>query len=717
MSAADQLAALLAPASVAVLGASGRPGRPGHQVLTALLAGGGPRRVYPVTDRYEEVLGQRCVPVAAELPEPVDLAVVASGVHRIEDDVAAAISAGARSLLVFGAPAGAGRDAWMAGVADRARDADVALLGPDTLGYVNFAAGAAATWALPHVEPGGIAIVSQSGTVYWEANTNDPRLGFSFTVHTGLEATLTIADLMRYAITLPATRVLGIYIETVRDVNGFVDTLEEAERRDIPIVALYAGATASSREQMTTHAGRMAGDHAAFEALFTRHGVARTRTPDEWWTTLALLAGERPMAAGGLATVMDSGGGLAVFLDQAEEVGVPHACLSLDTRSAIGRALGLDAPAANPVDFWGGGGIGDLEGGTAELIDLLATDPDTAAVMVFTTFGGPAGAGFAPDVAAGCRAAANRTDKPVLAATYSSRQLFPALMRELSGAGIPTLDGVRAALQAVRHALDLRDFRAARAQDAGNVADAAPPPVGEAITRWLGETEEGGDLLEREALGMLTDAGVATVPTLSAACEADAVEAAQRVGFPVVLKTDEGIAHKADRGGVHLGLGDATAVAAAYNDLAARLGPRVILAPMLSGIEVALGIVVGQFGPVLMVSAGGGLIELLDDRRYLLAPVSPAQVRGALEQMRIGRSLISRLGGDSAGVRALCDAAARVSELAVWFGPRLRELDINPMLVSSGGAVAIDALVALTSEGGPEMTTKPRAPAAAGEEV
>jgi acetate---CoA ligase (ADP-forming) len=700
VSAAGQLEALLAPASVAVYGASGRPGRPGHRVLTALQATGGPS-IYPVTDRYAEVLGLPCVAVAAELPEPVDLAIIASAATRIEADAEAAIATGARSLLVFGAIVGPERDAWAARLANRACNAGVPLLGPDSLGYVNFASRSSATWAVPHVEAGSVAVISQSGTMFWEAVTNDPRLGISLAAHTGLEATLTVAELMRYAMAIEATRVLGIYIETVRDVDGFVAALEQAERLDIPVVALYAGATESAREQMTTHAGRMAGNHAAFEAVFARHGVARTRTPDEWWTTLALLAGDRRMAAGGLAAVMDSGGGMAMFLDQADEVGVPLAQVSHHTRHRIGGALGLEGPGANPVDFWSGGGLTDLESGTAELIDLLAADPETAAIMVFTTFGGPAGAGFAPEVAAGCRVAAARTNKPVLAATYSSRQMFPDLLRGLHADGIPTLDGVRAALVAVRHALDRRDFRDHNGAEAALV----PSARDQEVAQWLTVARGPATLMEREALAMLEVAGVATVPTVAADSAQDALAAAQQLGYPVVLKTDEGIAHKADRGGVHLGLVDATAMADAYRKLAESLGPRVIVAPMLNGLEVALGIVTSQFGPMLMVSAGGGLIEVLDDRRYLLAPVSAHQVRTVLGQLAIGRLLLRRLGEECAGVQALCQAAARLSEIAAALGPRLSELDVNPILVSSDGAIAVDALVALTADRDAAITT------------
>lgn len=628
-----------------------------------------------------------CTATLEVMDEAVDLAVIASGAGRIEHEVATAIDCGARSIIVFGAPSAGSRESgWLARLARRVDEAGVPLLGPDSLGLANFAGGAAATWAMPAVPAGGIAVVSQSGTTYWEANTTDPRLGFSLTAHTGMEVSLTLADLMRGALDIPSTRVVGIYVETIRDPDGFVAALELAEEGGVPVVAMFAGRTRRSQAQMTTHAGRLAGGRAAFEALFRHYGVICADTPDEWWATLALLGAQRRCAPGALAAVMDSGGGLALFLDLAEELGVPLAELGEETRERLAGLLGTE-DAGNPVDFWAGDA--DLGGQVAELMATLAADPDAAAVMAFTTYGEAEHAGFAPAVAGACRAAAAHTDKPVLAASYTSRQLFPRLMQDLAAGGIPTLDGMRNALLAVRHAFAHRDHQrdgyleAARAELDPGLAD-----------DWRRGLERAGQLSEIDALALLSRSGIRTTPTRRAADAASAMHAATEVGYPVAVKTDEGITHKAARGGVHLGLATSAAVEEAYRQLATRLGPRVLVAPMLSGVEVALGIVSGQFGPTLMVAAGGVDVELHADRAHLLAPASAAEVRRALDGLRIGRLLRTRFGADSSSLDELCEMASRLS----WLGWVLRgvvaELDINPVLVGPGGSVAVDALVA-----------------------
>jgi acyl-CoA synthetase (NDP forming) len=686
MRAPESLSALLAPRSVAVLGASGRPGRPGYQVVRALSRDGGPA-VHPVTPRYEEVAGVPCVADLSALAGPVDLAVVASGPERIEADVTTALEHGARSLLVFGAVP-ARRDAeWLARIGALARDADVPLLGPDSLGYVDFASRSAATWALPAVGPGGVALISQSGTIYWEANTNDPRLGFSFTAHTGMEVSVTIADLLAHAVSQPQTSVVGLYVETIRDPDGFVAALELAAARQVPVVAMFAGRTSRSRAQMTTHAGRLAGDRAAFEALFRRHGVACAETQDELWTTLALLGSGQRAGDGGLAAIMDSGGGVALFLDFAEELGVPLAPLFEATRAQLGTLLGLEE-VGNPVDFWAG--EADLGAHTGAIVGALAADESTGLVLVFTTFAEAGEAGFAPAIAHACRDAAAGAHVPVVAATYTSRQLHGDLMHELARAGVPTLDGMRTALLAVRHAFAHRDF-AGSWRHASRAAEAFDPVL---LAAWRDALAATGVLAEAEALALLGTAGIPTAPVRRAQSEDEAVTAAAELGFPVVLKTDEGVTHKAALGGVRLGLQDAAAVRAAYADVAGRLGPRVVVAPMLAGVEVALGIVAGQFGPNLMVATGGTDIEALRDRRYLLAPTSPAEVRAALAELHAGRLLAMRFGPDSRALDELCAVAARLASLGWALRDAVSEIDLNPVLVGEQGCVAVDALVA-----------------------
>jgi acyl-CoA synthetase (NDP forming) len=651
--------------------------------------------IYPITPRYDEVLGLPCFAGISEAPV-ADLAIVASGPDRIEAEVAAAIEHGVKGLLVLGAPmADASRPAWLHRITDMTRRSGVPLVGPDSLGFINYAERCGATWAVPdQVDPGGIAIVSQSGTVFWEAITNDPRLRFSFSGHSGLESTLTMSDLISYSLSLESTRVIGIYVETVRDAQRFSAALEEAVERDVPVVALYAGRTQKARVQMMTHAGRLAGDHSALEALFRRYGVARTESPDEWWTTLALLGAPRRLARGGISAVMDSGGGLAMFLDYTSELGIPIANLSEGTRQRAASMLGFDGEVEGALDFW----IGDADrhSRTEDLLGVLVDDDDTAAVMAFTTYAEASTAGFARNIADACMSVWGRTEKPVIAATYTSRQVYPDLMMRIADAGLPILDGMRTALLALRHAFAHRSFREAWAMRDASVRDAVYLDA-DLVARWRRRLGGVSELAEADALAMLSDFGVPCVRTERADTQADAVNAATRVGFPVVLKTDEGIAHKAAQGGVRLSLGDERAVSEAYAAMTCSLGPRVLIAPMASGVEIAIGMVAGQFGPTIMVSAGGVLIEALTDRCHLLAPVSPEEVRQALADLQVSRVLTAQFGADSDAIRSLADVVARVSRIAASFDGVIAELDINPILVGKDGCIAVDALVGMAS--------------------
>ena len=205
---------------------------------------------------------------------------------------------------------------------------------------------------------------------------------------------------------------------------------------------------------------------------------------------------------------------------------------------------------------------------------------------------------------------------------------------------------------------------------------------------------------EVEALAFLADFDVPTVEVRQAADERSAVQAACELGFPAVLKTDEGITHKVSRGGVSLGLHDVGAVAGAYRELAANLGPRVLVAPMVKGIEIALGIVVGQFGATLMVSAGGGLIELLTDRCYLLGPAFPEEVELAMDGLQVTRVLKATDSAASERLREFYELASRVSLLGATFAGTVGELDINPVIVGENGCVAVDALVGIATDGG-----------------
>lgn len=680
---------LMEPRSVAVIGASGRPGRPGHEVVAGLGILGAPVAIYPVTPRYERIGDHRCCGSIRDLPEPVDLAVIASGRERIAAEAEEALAAGARSLFILGSAAGveAGGQPLLGRLGDIARAASVPLLGPNSIGYVNYARRSLATWIPPAEacrEAGRIALICQSGAIYACVNALDPRLKFSLTAQPGQEAALTLTDLMLYALSLPETAVLGLYIEAVRDPQRFREALAVAEAAGVPVVVLKPGRTGRARQAMATHSGRLAGEDAGMAAVFERHGVHRVDNLDELWTTLRLFACGWKLGPGGIAAITDSGGVRSMLIDEAAALGLELADLAPATRAALRRRLAPELEPDNPVDIWSG--EENLVEHAASCLASVTADPAAAVGLVVTEFGTADVDGFASRMGDAALHAARDTGKPVAAVCYSTRQFFSAAIMAHERAGLPVLDGIGTSLRALRHLFRHRDRAALR-------DPVAPMPLDRAALdpAWR-RAAAGGEF---EALALLDLAGIPAVPCRLAASGDEAVAAAAELGLPVALKTAMNHAHKTELGGVALGLATAEAVRAAYVDMAERLGPRVSVARMApAGVEVVAGIVRDpDFGPLIMVGAGGTLVEILQDTAFALAPVTAEQAQRMIARLRLAALLRGVRGGPPADVPALALAVANLSRLGAAFADEIEGIDVNPLIVGPRGCVAVDALI------------------------
>jgi acyl-CoA synthetase (NDP forming) len=457
-------------------------------------------------------------------------------------------------------------------------------------------------------------------------------------------------------------------------------------------------------------------------------------TLDELADTCELLAG-RPAQPGGLAAIHDSGGERAHLLDVAERLRVPLAEISEATRQQLAAVLEPGLPATNPLDAWGTGN--DADQIFATCIRALLEDPATAALapnLDLTTEPTPdtSYTGLAT-------AAAAATAKPVAVIANLASAVDRAEAAVLRAAGVPVLEGTATGLTAFAHLLAHRDFLARR-EAVNNPEPSVPgwatlphrgtrrrrvgvprargPGAGErtaqgaggargaegARGRWRRRLEATGGppaaagwpLDEAEGLALLRDWGVPVVAAEVAGDLEGALAAAGRVGWPVALKTAvPGVAHKSDVGGVRLGLDGPEELAAAYRDLAARLGPRVLVAAMAGpGVELALGVVVDpQFGPLVMVAAGGVLVEVLGDRRFALPPVEHRQAMAMLDRLAVRPLLDGVRGAPPADLDAVARAVVDLSVLAVDLGDRLAALDVNPLVAGSDGCLAVDALV------------------------
>jgi acyl-CoA synthetase (NDP forming) len=681
---------MLEARSVAVIGASAREGTPGHQTLVELRKGRFGGAIFPVNPKYDQLEGHRCYGSIGDVPEAVDLAVLALSNALLEETLTACADAGVASAVIYasGHEEPGDGEPLTERLTKIAHDAGMAVCGGNCMGFVNVERGLRATgWYEPEeLEPGSIAFISHSGSAYAALLHNDRSLRFNIAVSAGQEFATTAADYVRYALGLESTRAIGLFIETIRDPVRFREAIAMANERDVPVIALKVGREELTRRLVASHSGALAGEDGAYEALFRADNVHRVETLDELGDTLALFVAGRRAGPGALASVHDSGGERALLVDAAAAVGVPLAEISDETSKRLEGLLDPGLPPLNPVDFWGTGrdAFAVITGCERALLD----DPNVAALAFtvdLTTEDDPEEGYIAsfldvwPD-----------TDKPMAMLSNFTSGIDRSDAQRLDDAGAPMLEGTLTGLAAFRHLFDHRDHRALP-------PIMAPSPVPASTRNEWARRMEGGEPFDGvEAFELLRCYGVSAVASAMADGADAAASAAEALGYPVALKTAmPGISHKSDVGGVRLGVVDRQSLIDSYAELSGRLGGRVTVAAMAPpGVEIHLGIVRdAQFGPLVLVAAGGTLVEVLKDRRLALPPLDDVRARRLVDELRVRPLLDGVRGQPPADVDALVNAIVGLSWLAHDLGDRLEALDANPVICGPEGCVAVDALV------------------------
>ena len=672
--------------SVAVIGASARPGSSGWHALDELITGGFDGDVYPVNPNYEELSGLACFPTIADAPH-ADLALVLVPNRGLEDQMKALADVGMRAAVVFASGHDErGEPSLLEPIARIAADANMVVCGANCMGFVDVERRLRAlAYPEEELEPGGITWLAQSGSAFTALLHSQRGLRFNLAVSSGTELTTTIADYMLHALERDSTKVLALFIESIRDPARFRSALALAEERDVPVVALKVGNQELSRVLVTAHSGALAGGDGAYEALFDAHGVMRVKTFNEMADTLELLSAGRRAGAGGLATIHDSGGERAHLIDVAAEVGVRFADISQATCAELTKSLEPGLPAINPLDAWGTGNDSDRI--FEECMTTLLADDDSAALaLVVDLKKDEADASYAPLT----KRIAASTSKPFAVISNLSSGIDRPTAGELRLAGVPVLEDTATGLAAFRHLFDYRDHRALPELK-------APLPLPSDISdKWRKRFDPSQPLSTIEAFALLNDFGIPTVTTRAVRSAAQALRAALELGYPVAVKSDAPeVAHKTEAGGVHLGLTSAGAVADAYRDLARRLGPEVVVQAVAPrGVEMALGMVNdAQFGPLLLVSAGGVLIEVLRDRATALPPVDEPRARRLLNRLQVRPLLDGVRGASPVDTAGLIATIQGVSTIATELSEHLSAVDINPLVVTDRGCLAVDALV------------------------
>lgn len=668
---------LLRPVSVAVIGASETTDSMGEWSLKNLLRGGYEGEIYPVNPRYHEVQGIKCYSGIAEIPASPELYIFSVGDHRLEDVLDEAIAAGARAAVLMSTlfidddttPALKER------VLRKIKDSGLIVCGANGMGFYNVRDH---VWACGfdsslHEAPGNVALISHSGSGMSGLIDSEERLRINVAVSTGNELDVTMDEYLDFVLGLPETNAVGLFVETARNPQGFQAALAKAARKDIPIVAIKVGRTEESARLAVSHSGAMAGDDAAYDALFDKYGVQRVRDMDELANTLILFAELPRVGAGSLVSLHDSGGERQLMIDLADDAGVPLTVLCKETVEKVKVLLDPELPAVNPLDGWSRGGPGAGEQ-MATSLSAMMQDPG-AALGAVVHDRAPFGKVYSSYLDY-MRHAHAESGKPVALVAARQGTGHDEAVVSCTAEGFPVLDNVPMFLRGVRALFDYRDFR--------NRSEEKVPHLDlKSISISPGEAG---------ALRLLAECGLPVVPVTAIRDASDAVA----TDYPVVLKTAvPGILHKSDVGGVVLNIASQQQLHAAYTDMASRLGPEAIVAPMVEdGVEMMLGAKVDpQFGPVVLIGFGGVYAETLEDVAYALPPFSAAHARRCVDRLKLRPMLDGQRGKPAADIDAFCEVASSFSAMIDALRDTVLEVDVNPVIVHETGCTIVDALV------------------------
>ncbi|HIG39014.1 MAG TPA: CoA-binding protein [Gammaproteobacteria bacterium] len=688
---------LLCPASIAVLGASQRKGSVGNEVVLNLMNGKYAGQLFPVNPRYELVETHHCYPTLDDLPITVDHVILTVGDENIESALVSAIAHGARACTIFTnlfldsdeEPGLKTR------ISNLAKEAGIALLGGNSMGFYNFVN---SVWVCgfatrSHSATGNVALISQSGSGMAGILDAEERINFNFAASTGQELILGLEDLLLYAIDLPSTRVVGLFMETCRKPLLLLQALEKAKARRIPIVAIKVGKSELAAELGVSHSGALAGRDDVFEAVFDRYGVQRVADMNQLATALIMFAQPHKVSTGGLATIHDSGGERQLLADLASELNVQLAVLNKHSQSELDKVLEPGMPAVNPLDAWNKGGS-DADEIMSRSFSILMSDPDTAfgAVVMDRGPGGLIHQEYRDYLTAAHQASA----KPAFLVTNHQGVGNDKLAIDMTRAGFPVLDSLPAFLVGARCLIDYRDYFI--------VDISMQPRLPEKTTaRWNRHFAQKPATSEYIAAKWLSECGIPMSVSYEVTSTTDLQLLSNKLTFPTVLKTAEpGIVHKSAAGGVKLDIETPQALELAFQQLSTQFGPNAIVASMDSepGLEMILGSIDdSEFGPVVIMGLGGTQTELLSDAVMVLPPFGAGAAKHAISKLRhhdlFDNPSRKAKGLPSYDIDHFCHIAAIFSMIVVEFSDVFSEIEINPIKVLEKGCLGLDALVVM----------------------
>ncbi len=701
---ANKLEYFFNPGSIAVIGASNNPLKPGGRPVNFLLDKGYAGNIYPVNPSRETISGIRCYPSILDIPDTVDLAIISVAAKMVYNTLEQCVAKGVKAAVIFSsgfAEVGPGGIAEQKRISGLAEKSGMRILGPNCLGIVNTLNGVMATFAfiaeLPQVDRKGLGFVTQSGAygalIY--ASSLQRGVGFNYFVSVGNEADLEFADFLEYMVYDPHTRIIGGYLEGAKDGPRLRMLAEAALEKEKPVLVMKVGRSEAGRRAAASHTGSLAGSDNIYDAFFKQTGIVRIDGYTELISfTPLFLNGKLPQGKN-TAIIATSGGAGVTITDLCESLGLSVIPLGEKARAKMEKVLPAFASTRNPVDLTAA--VMTQPEIITTSLRALTEDPGVDIIIAnvnFTSLTGehPAVREFIE--------IGKSTDKFLVVCPF----IFPGAgmddaCMDIMRAGIPVNPDILEAVKAIANLAGYNETLKRRKRPEYRIQYRnSPKPDLEGLLIPGATLSEGG------AKAILEKYGIPAAREYPAASADEAADVAGKIGYPVAVKIDSpDIAHKTEAGGVKLNLNGETEVRKAFEEVtvnAGRYNPDaringVLVQEMLTGgTEAIIGVTKDPvFGPVIMFGLGGIFVEALKDVSFRVAPVSPGDALDMIREIR-GHALLKGFRGRPAvDTGAIVDAILKVSDLVTDHRDMIEELDINPLMVFPHGVKAADALL------------------------
>lgn len=695
------------PRAIAIVGASRDLDTISGQPLKFLKSHGYPGALYPVNPRYEEVAGVKCYGKLADLPEAPDLALILVNAARVADVLRQCGEKGVPYVIIFSSgfsEVGGGGIDLQRELAAIAREFEIGVIGPNCQGMINIAdrvfAGFGSVFNADY-EPGAVSMVSQSGGFGFSVmnlSSKDGGLAFRQMVTTGNEIGVSTLDFIEYFIRDPQTELIAAYVEGLRDAWRLIDVGRKALDAGKPVLIWKVGNTEQGQRAAASHTANLGGAMALYKAAFRQAGILQVEDiQDVIDYGRAFRCGRLPRG-NRLAIITISGGAGILMTDECIARGMQLARLAPQTLAKLREFVPSFGSLLNPVDVTAAI-FNDLSLINRTLKTIIE-DPDVDCVaMINASLQGEIAARIASEIVA----VAKETEKPLLLAWSARDVVAPEAYALLDAARIPHY---KSPVRCGRALAALSWY--AEAQRRLRVARTEAPLVLNSATARETLAGQSSDVAEHRAKRVLTEYGIPVTREALATTKAQALAAAQGIGYPVTLKIQSAdISHKTEARAVALGIEDDEKLARAYDTVVAnalaykpdaKIDGVLVQEMVTGGIEAIAGIVNDPlFGPAVMFGLGGVFAEVLNDVAFRLAPVTPSAAREMIADIKGHAVLAGARGRPSADVDALADVLVKLSALALDLEEHVAELDINPLFVmeQGRGVKAADALIRL----------------------